>query len=235
MSDFILAPLYRVDQFLRTELLQTLTRGGTLEPNKDWSVVATCYSQLQRRRGSFSNDLWRVVERAFEDLTQDLNAIADLFREITLAKGSAKFDELSYLKRANALIARAQSNFSSYLQNATDLLPNDSASQLRDRSGPPTSGAIPSIALTTSLLPTAVNPEPLTLPAPLFDRLIWWCKNNRVLLPVLIFGGGIILLGNVADSVDKLVKFYKTYFASPTHVVPAHSPVAPPPPPQNPQ
>ncbi|MGH8612734.1 MAG: hypothetical protein ACREYF_12070 [Gammaproteobacteria bacterium] len=210
MSQSLLAPLYRVDQFLRMELVQTLTRGGTLDPNKDWSVITNCYSQTLRQRGSFSNELWTIVEAAFENLTRNLNSIADLLREIAIAKASPSFDESPYLNKANALIERTQKDFTESLSAANTLLPRVGTA--------PASLPSTMVGLAHELagadLPTSVKPEALALPQPSFDRFIWWCKNSRVLLPVLLIGGAVILAGNVVDSLDKLIRFYKTYAGS---------------------
>jgi hypothetical protein len=206
--------------------VQTLTRGGTLEPNRDWAVVTNSYNELLRRRGSFSNDLWAIIENAFATLTQDLNAIADLFRRIAIAKGSPEFDERSYLDKANALINRARESFSLSLQRAADLTPAADSANLRPSPQAPTAGSA-ALVSTASNLPAGVAPQPF-YPKTRFDKLIDWCKNNRWLLPLLIVGGIIIVIGNAIDSLDKTVKFYKTYVAPLVHTTAPQSPAGKP-------
>ncbi|RPI71724.1 MAG: hypothetical protein EHM38_03375 [Geobacteraceae bacterium] len=115
-QDPVLQPLYRLDKFLRFELTQTFTSKQLLEPAKDWSIVTESYHQLLvEQRTNLPREELKHLESTFAELERNLNAVAEVFREIALVRGTPKFDEKRYLNQANAAIDRVRRAFQAKL------------------------------------------------------------------------------------------------------------------------
>jgi len=189
VNESILSPLRRVDHFLRFELVETLQRGGTLEPSTDWAVVSDSYQQLHRRLDELPRDIWKNIEDAFKELTRNLNLVADLFRRLPEAKKQPGFNEQDYLQKVNNLINQARSDFGKRLHDLEKWV-----------SGAP-----------TLLRPGDSSPAAVSGQLTLADRKVNWFKNQPVFVYPLLLLGLIVLLGSAADSIDKMAKFYKAY------------------------
>jgi hypothetical protein len=180
----VLDPLYKVDRFLRFELVNTLQQPA-LDLNKDWRVVTEASLDLQRQRIHLSPEEAMIIEAAFRDLERDLNSVADLMRKIALLKNDGNFDEHLYLDAANAAIQKARDGFQLKLRQIEGLL------QRR-------------LSATNLVTPdNKTDPKEDTRT----DRITRRLKNNPIIAGFLVLGLGIVAVGTFTDALDKTRRF----------------------------
>lgn len=111
----LLETLYRVETFLRYDLAKTLNNplAGHLEPGRDWAEVVRGYRTALEHRDALTPKQIKGVEAMFREVESNLNAIANLIREVPAfrASGAGGVDEEAYLERESLAIKATYENF----------------------------------------------------------------------------------------------------------------------------
>ena len=113
--DAVIDSLYRIDSFLRFDLIDTLTRHAeVLEPQRDWHVVVReCRALLGGRGRVGGGDVAGLLTVIADGLNANLNGLLHVLREVAGARrADPGYDEAPYLQRVNAAIDKARREFS---------------------------------------------------------------------------------------------------------------------------
>lgn len=109
----LLKTLYRVETFLRYDLAKTLDNplAGHLEPGRDWAEVVRGYRTALEHRDALTPKQIKGVEAMFREVESNLNAIANLIREVPAFRASGSVDKEAYLERESLAIKATYENF----------------------------------------------------------------------------------------------------------------------------
>src|SRR5262249_10432112 len=89
-QDPIFSPLYGIDRFLSYELAETFKSSPRFyDPAKEWVTISGASNQIWvEPRTSPGREEVQLLEKPFAELDKNLNAILDVFREISIVRGT---------------------------------------------------------------------------------------------------------------------------------------------------
>lgn len=117
--------LNSVTRFLDVDLAQSISRGGVLEPNIAWAPVTRAYDDIRNHRHTFSRRLWILLSATFDELTANLNSVADFYRTLPSARSRPDANEDDLLREANARLHKARVDFDKRVSNINEIVQSE--------------------------------------------------------------------------------------------------------------